>query len=58
MFTWAKEVMKTRSRILCKYLEQYFGPSRIGFSLGHVLGLGGNWAFDEVLTLNKDGGTC
>jgi len=27
----------------------YFGPNRIGFSLGHVLGLRGNWALEVIL---------
>jgi len=27
----------------------YFGPSRIGFSLGHVLGFRGNWALEVIL---------
>jgi len=27
----------------------YFGPSRIGFSLVHVLGLRGNWALEVIL---------
>ena len=32
----------------------YFGPSRIGFSLGHVLGLRGNWALEVII--DKKGG--
>jgi len=27
----------------------YFGPSRIGFSFDHVLGLRGNWALEVIL---------
>ena len=36
-------------RLEFNFWALYFGPSRIGFSLGHVLGLRGNWALEIIL---------
>jgi len=45
-------LVNTRLGIL--FWALYFGPSRIGFSLGHVLGLRRNWALEVILDQKRE----
>jgi len=47
LLSFGPTLFKYYIRIL--FWALYFGPSRIGFSLGHVLGLRRNWALEVIL---------